>query len=759
MGGDTAETHFPHMSLLDDRIAAIRRIEESVYSRLQEGRRPKLLATELFDLLRQAIERGVSKGGQLSRATAARDLDTTTSSTSFKASLDRIAEELQRCRPDDTREIPRAEDLPGVACVEAILEGVPHLVFVRGPRGSHRGDPNDALLRLEAEFRPVLARPNSPVVAEDETPALIEKAQSPPVGGRQHTDRPTARRSPMRLLWTGMAVVFVLATIWAIRVQQKPQPPGGRFFVLSIPAETDAYYDAYGGRIAPDGSRIAFPARARNSGKRFVFVRELGTEQANPIEDSEGDYTPFFWSHDSTSLYFVTGGLLKRKRIGQQAIQTIAHLEGVPRTVNRDGVVLLGSSKGILRVLPNGQISLTTISKDNESAHTAPYFLPDGVTFLFLAISHRPSGEVVKTLCSGRIDAPHRIRQIGPISSRVEWNADHLLYARDGALYARPWSLEKQSFAGHEVLVTRHVWSNALTSDADFSVARNGLLIVKDAASGSRFERIRPGTKPIPIPLQGQVVGVTVARDRELAVLASHVTPGRTDLEVWNLKDDSRRKLTSFGTSTSPVLDATGEEVYYAADRKSFASIYRMSIATGAETLVLAADSALNPRGISADGQLLLYASYRKLNSDLYCINLKTRRVIPIANSPTAMEGETGRFSPDGTQVVYVSDVSGEQRVYVTPFPPTGAHARLISPAGGWRARWSNDGEKIYYLLGRSVMEYDLPTHAVRELYRADSDISQMEPTSHGEFLVVIAPVEPANRIVSNWKDEVGRER
>jgi len=537
------------------------------------------------------------------------------------------------------------------------------------------------------------------------------------------------------------------------------QPPERRFFVLSIPAETRRYYDAYGGRVAPDGNRIAFLARAQSSGKRFIFVRELGSEQADPIEESAGDYTPFFWSHDGTSLYFVTGGFLKRKRIGQEAIQTITPLDGAPRgTVNRDGVVLLGSTKGILRVFPDGRISPITISKDNESAHTAPYFLPDGVTFLFLAISHLPDGEAVKTLCSGRIDAPHRIRQIGPISSRVEWNADHLLYARDGALYARPWNLDKQSFVGDEMLVTRQVWSNALTSDADFSVARNGLLIVKDVASRSRFERIRPGIKPIPIPWQ-QVVGITVARDRELAVLASQVAPGRTDLWVWNLKDDSRRKLTSFGTNTSPVLNSTGEEVYYAADRKNFASIYRMSIATGAETLVLAADCAQNPRGISSDGELLLYASYRKLDSDLYCINLKNRRVISIASSPNAMEGETGRFSPDGTRVVYVSDVSGERRVYVMPFPPDGTLARPISPAGGWRARWSSDGAKIYYLLGRSLMEYDVLRNSVSELYRADSDISHMEPTARGEFLVVIAPIEPANRIVSNWQDAVGREK
>jgi len=571
-------------------------------------------------------------------------------------------------------------------------------------------------------------------------------------------------------IWAATVVFFVVAILAGWVLLGRFRSRQRQFLSTNIPAETQSYRSAYGGRVSPDGKRVAFLARSQSSDKRFIFVRRLDSDEVTPIEESAAD-SPFFWSNDGTSLYFVAGGYLKQKRMEKETIQKIAKLDGAlswfgvnaPRgTVNSDGVILLGSTKGILRVLPDGTTSQITISPTG-TAHTEPYFLPpDGGTFLFLAISHPEGGELVKMLCSGRLDAPRTFRQIGPISSRVEWNADRLLYARDGALYARPWSLKKGSFAGDEVLVTRHVYSNASTSDADFSVARDGLLVVKDVASPSLFERIRPGSQPIPIPWQGQIVGITLARDRELAVLASHIseTPGRNDLWVWDPKDDSRRKLTSLGNNYSPVLNAPGDEVYYAAERKNLASIYKMSIATGAETLVLLAEnSTRNPRGISSDGRLLLYTSIRQLNSDLYCIDLRNRRVTPIADTPNAKEGETGRFSPDGTQVVFVSDVSGEERVYVTPYPPDGTTARLISPTSGWRPRWSNDGKKIYYLHRRGLIEYDVLTHAVVEIYRADADIGQMEPTARGDFLVVIAPVEPANRIVSNWQDNVGREK
>jgi DNA-binding winged helix-turn-helix (wHTH) protein len=580
----------------------------------------------------------------------------------------------------------------------------------------------------------------------------------------------TGRRST-RFIWVGTALFVILAVRlgWELRrisPEHRPIPPlsGAGGLVGDISADTSNYYAAYGGRISPDGTRVAFLAQTQASGKRIIFVREMDTGNVEPIEEPVSDVTPFFWSHDGKSLYFLTGKFLKRKQIGQGSAETIAQMAGFPRgTMNRDGVVLLGSSKGILRLLPGGRFSRITVAKENgpdkESAHTAPYFLPDGVTFLFLAHSDRPDTGVVMTLCSGRIDAPNNHRRIGPISSRVEWNANHLLYARDGVLYARPWSLETQSFVGPEVLVMRDIYCRAGTSDADFSVARNGLLIVKGAASGSRLERVRPGANPIPIPGlgQAQVVGITVAR--HLAVLALQLMPRRSDLWAWDLTDDSRSKLTMIGTNKSPVLNPTGEEVYYTETFSNSSTIYRMSIATRAKRLVLAGVGDLLPLGISSDGELLLFATYRGNDSDLSCLNLKTGEVIPIADSPKENEGGTGRFSPDGKKIVFVSDVSGDRRVYVTPFPRNGAPARPISPSSGWRARWSNDGKKIYYLQRRVLFEYDIQTHVVRELHHSDFDILHMEPTGRGEFLLASYPVEPPNRIVLNWPNYVGRER
>ena len=54
-------------------------------------------------------------------------------------------------------------------------------------------------------------------------------------------------------------------------------------------------------------------------------------------------------------------------------------------------------------------------------------------------------------------------------------------------------------------------------------------------------------------------------------------------------------------------------------------------------------------------------------------------------------------FSPDGKWMVYVSNESGTDQVYVAPFPGPGGKWQ-ISTGGGSRPSWRRDGREIIYL-------------------------------------------------------------
>ena len=61
------------------------------------------------------------------------------------------------------------------------------------------------------------------------------------------------------------------------------------------------------------------------------------------------------------------------------------------------------------------------------------------------------------------------------------------------------------------------------------------------------------------------------------------------------------------------------------------------------------------------------------------------------------------RLSPDGQWVAYVSDQTGEHRIYVQSFPE-GGRVIPISTGPGTEPVWSRDGRELFYRNGRQMM-------------------------------------------------------
>ena len=74
-------------------------------------------------------------------------------------------------------------------------------------------------------------------------------------------------------------------------------------------------------------------------------------------------------------------------------------------------------------------------------------------------------------------------------------------------------------------------------------------------------------------------------------------------------------------------------------------------------------------------------------------------------------------ISPDGNWVVYASDESGREEVYVRSFSQA-SDKIPISESGGTEPRWSPDGRTLYYREGAALVAVDLepgPGIQVRE--------------------------------------------
>ncbi len=104
--------------------------------------------------------------------------------------------------------------------------------------------------------------------------------------------------------------------------------------------------------------------------------------------------------------------------------------------------------------------------------------------------------------------------------------------------------------------------------------------------------------------------------------------------------------------------------------------------------------------------------------------------------------------SPDGRWLAYVSDESGNNEVYVRPFPNTGDGRTQVSTGGGEAPKWARDGRHLFYrstsrneLVAVEAMPGPGPTLAVSEpevLFSLDAYvIDDYDATEDGRLVMI----------------------
>jgi len=170
----------------------------------------------------------------------------------------------------------------------------------------------------------------------------------------------------------------------------------GYFFFSSKPAPTiwanlnlsGEIMDEEGNiSISPDGQKVAYVA-ATPQGSLKLWVRNLTSPKAQPLEGTEAAEFPF-WSPDSHTIAFFAEGKLKRIDSNGEGMQSICDASnGRGGSWNRDGTIIFAPNiyGGLFRVSSSGgaPAEVTHPEKPTRS-YRWPTYLPDGRHFLLVS--------------------------------------------------------------------------------------------------------------------------------------------------------------------------------------------------------------------------------------------------------------------------------------------------------------------------------------------------------------------------------------
>jgi serine/threonine-protein kinase len=398
--------------------------------------------------------------------------------------------------------------------------------------------------------------------------------------------------------------------------------------------------------------------------------------------------------------------------------------------------------------------------------HRWPCFLPDTQAILY-------------TIWTGNIDRsqvavrklngdPQTILLEGASYARYA-PTGHLVYSQNGSLMATSFDPETLR-VGEKRVALQETVDTSVSGAADFAITTDGTLIMAPGTADARRRLVWTDRSGHSTPLLEAADDYWLPR---LSPDGNRLAVGiGSDLWVVALNRLSRTRVTFSKSNTlfPYTWSADGLHITFSkVEPKVGLDLYEVSSdGSGQPQLLSVSEHRQWGTSWSPDGTALaLYEQHPSTLRDIWIL-LRGGERKPLL--VTQYQERAPRFSPDGRWIVYVSNDSGRDEVYVCPFPGPGTRI-TVSTDGGSEPVWATNGNEIFYRNGDRMMAAPVqmqpkfaigrPVQLFTGSYESDrgsgASNANYDVTSDGQRFVMIEPPAASSQfvVVLNWFEEL----
>src|SRR5215471_8738595 len=524
--------------------------------------------------------------------------------------------------------------------------------------------------------------------------------------------------------------------------------------------------------ISPDGRKLAYSANV--DGRFRLWVRSLDAVTARPLEATDGARYPF-WSPDGKSLGFFVADRVKRVDVETGAQQTLFDRAayGLGGAWSPQQFILFNTAPAgsLVRVPAMGGAPTKAIPiVPPTNAQSRPQLMPDGRHVIHLAFGPNPAIYV------GELNGPLG-RKLLDGDAAAYLPSRHLLFVRQGTLFAQPFDPDRLELAGTPIVIANQIVFSPASRSSALSASAVGAFVYRAGQSSVRQQLVwfdRSGRELGAVPgseIIGRSVSMFLSPDgRQVAF--DDTGSGTMDLWLLDVARGVRTRFTSDpAEDMQPLWSPDGHRIVFQSNRKGTFDLWvKSTIATETEQLLLAnAGRPLVPYDWSKDGRFILYGQTGEWS--IWALPMfGDRKPFPVVQSPA--DESDAQFSPDARWIAYMSGITGRREIFVQRFPTPGRRWR-VSVEGGAQPRWRGDGKELFFLAPDNRL-MSVPVRLSREGDAADigapvplfaarlsglnhgPTIWNYVASSDGQRFLMDSPAEVTSPItlVLNWKPQ-----
>jgi len=516
-----------------------------------------------------------------------------------------------------------------------------------------------------------------------------------------------SRVRPQRWVWS-LVTLFALGTIvfGALYLQARLRPSPRIAFSIPPPVG----FTVTGAVISPDGRSVAL--QLSKPGESSIWIRRL--EAVDPVRlTAKGQLSnpiPLCWSPDGKSLLLVDpSGLIKLSIAGGKP-ELVAPRAGYGDGAawSRSGTILYSPrfGEGLSRVPASGGelTKVTTLdAARHETLHGYPHFLADDDHFLYLV---RTTGEVKSEIFAGSLSKPLK-KQLVKADSLVGAWKDRLLFVRDGAMYAQEFDQKALEVRGEPRKILDDVFYYEDVASSGASVSAAGEILYVPAAqvrmqlqwtdrNGRPAEKLAELTDVGPMSLSPD--------ESKIAMLRFDAKKGAFDVYTFDVARGLETKITGgLANHRSVHWSPDGQQLFFSADRAGMYDLFaEIEDGTAPARELWSGGDDKHVTDVSSDGKYVLANYYSPATrNDVWLVPTNGRekpRPLIVTDGTDAF----AHFSPDGKSILYTSNRSGRDEVFVRSFPD--GRSVQVSTGGGADAQWSGKSEIIFMAPDRTLM-------------------------------------------------------